>query len=440
MNRSLFRIVYLAAFAAHLVVAALYLVLSPKGFPFNHSRFWLNSILPAVVTIVAVIGLCGLAKKSTHWVASVALLFSSGWIGGCLAARVFFPTSLRGIWALGMLLALLATSSSVLALRERPRIVALAIIPALSCLLTGAFSMWAQVPQLPSTRPFDSAVPLVDSSPASNTPATLPIGGFSSFNPRSSELIVQSDDLSIRCYPRLQFDRVSPDRFWSLLAPRNQTNRRLLAHETANSGILLFAYHDQSIVELMIDEPTQAVQCVAWRTLTADTYSHLNSFAVFVVDGHQELTLEFSPCEGQQIEVLTSDYPVGRPARIAFLDEHEEFRIVEASCGEKGPFSSLATGQLKRGKPLSIALYDEKKLAVTIQLDDWSRQVSTDLSPSAGWGLPMNAIEFRRTGESSDSPVEIFVTLAATWVGRGWETVGHRAGVYRNRLHFRLPN
>ena len=48
----------------------------------------------------------------------------------------------------------------------------------------------------------------------------------------------------------------------------------------------------------------------------------------------------------------------------------------------------------------------------------------------AGWGLPVNAIEFQRDGPV----VSLYLTLAATSVGRGWDSVGHAAGVYRDRL------
>ena len=33
--------------------------------------------------------------------------------------------------------------------------------------------------------------------------------------------------------------------------------------------------------------------------------------------------------------------------------------------------------------------------------------------------------------------LSVWITLAATSVGRGWDAVGHRAGTYRNRLEIR---
>jgi hypothetical protein len=137
--------------------------------------------------------------------------------------------------------------------------------------------------------------------------------------------------------------------------------------------------------------------------------------------------------------VFPFDYPVGRPARFAYLNAQQQFSVVEARSGEKGPFQPLAAGPLQRGEPLTLLLYEGDDIAASVTLDDWSTQLSTDLSPTAGWGVPMNAIEFFRLGENETDPIEIYLTLAGTSVGRGWDTVGHRAGMYRNRMRIELP-
>lgn len=50
----------------------------------------------------------------------------------------------------------------------------------------------------------------------------------------------------------------------------------------------------------------------------------------------------------------------------------------------------------------------------------------------------MNAIEFQRIDKrENEAPAsQIWITLAATSVGRGWDCVGHHAGTYRNRMVF----
>ena len=83
---------------------------------------------------------------------------------------------------------------------------------------------------------------------------------------------------------------------------------------------------------------------------------------------------------------------------------------------------------------LEITLCDEDRAIGRLTLLDWSAQASTQLSPTAGWGVPENAIEFSLNGDEPTSPASLFITLAATSVGRGWDSVGHAAGTYRNRI------
>jgi hypothetical protein len=111
------------------------------------------------------------------------------------------------------------------------------------------------------------------------------------------------------------------------------------------------------------------------------------------------------------------------------------FRVVEAASGEKGPFRELAAGPLARGAPLVVTLLDGDRPVCELELMDWAAQASVELSPTAGWGLPANAVEFERLGDSPGEAVALWVTLAGTSVGRGWDSVGHRAGVYRNWIN-----
>jgi hypothetical protein len=92
---------------------------------------------------------------------------------------------------------------------------------------------------------------------------------------------------------------------------------------------------------------------------------------------------------------------------------------------------------MKRGEQLTLTLHDNSHPVMAITFDDWSQQASSALSPTAGWRVPMNAIEFQRLHDELTAPVTIWITLAATSVGRGWETVGHKAGIYRNRITVR---
>ena len=145
--------------------------------------------------------------------------------------------------------------------------------------------------------------------------------------------------------------------------------------------------------------------------------------------------ITFSPSADVTVDVLPYDYPFGRPARFATLHPGGRFQVVEASSGEKGPFTVLADGTLG-DEPLEMTLHDGDAVAATIRLHDFASQASTELSPTAGWGIPQNDVTFRLDEITGD--VEIHVGWASTGIGRGWDTVGHAAGVYRNRIDVEL--
>jgi hypothetical protein len=115
------------------------------------------------------------------------------------------------------------------------------------------------------------------------------------------------------------------------------------------------------------------------------------------------------------------------------------FRVVEAKSAEKGPFTILTEGELPEDRPLELTLYDGDHPIYRLAFQDWAKQCSKQLSPTAGWGLPENAIEFSLVGENQ-TQATFYITLASTSVGRGFDSVGHREGIYRNRLKIEMLN
>jgi hypothetical protein len=256
-----------------------------------------------------------------------------------------------------------------------------------------------------------------------------------------ASVVARLDRLSISLQPLLTFLNGSRDGCWTIFArpdDRAGAEPRLVSArcDGARSCLAVYDFRGQGPALLRVEAAPQSgtIAIDAVSRVEQLVYSHLNSFCDFEVRGHRRLALEFSPCRGVPIEVRPFDYPFGRPARFAYVDASQTFRVVEASTGEKGPFHTLAQGPLARDEELTIALLDERKPTARVVLADWSAQADTTTSPTAGWGVPVNAIEFSLSSDAPSSPASIFVTLAATSVGRGWDCVGHRAGTYRNRI------
>jgi hypothetical protein len=262
-------------------------------------------------------------------------------------------------------------------------------------------------------------------------------------------VLIQSSDgsisvklgrLTLMVDPLLTFSSQSPDGCPTVLvsAPTREgaAPRFRAGHRDERSCSLVYDFRGQgpAFLGAELENNGRLLAVLAVTRLEHPIFSHLNSFCDIEIRGHEQLSLEFSACPGVAIDVRPFDYPIGRPARFAFLERGGIFRVVEAANGEKGPFTTLAIGRLARDEPLSITLLDRGRPEGRLTLADWARQADTTLSPTAGWGVPVNAIEFSLSGDASGAPASLFVTLAGTSVGRGWDCVGHSAGTYRNRV------
>lgn len=427
-------------FLAHLAAAVVWLWFMPGGFPVMHTRFWANRVLPACAIVAAVGGLVALCRGRWTAVSYLLIALAATWTAAGVVGLVLFPRSRASFF-------LAAIVASVLIWLNARRVANVArtvnrsrgVLVGLCACLLGSTIPFSQRAGEGDTRPLDIPPPRTGLSPDGGQLPTYfrTVPGVEVFTTEPTLKIRAG--LTIRIEPMLTFISRSPDRFWTSLAPddeRDGPRRKLLsARNDASEIVLAYKCDGPEILSIrtLSNEPL-AIRAIACCELPQPVYSHLNSFTTLYVSGHRRLSLSFSPCEQTRIEVTPSDYPIGRPRRLAFVGRDDVFHVVEASSGEKGPFHELARGALADDSPLTITFHDEEKPVARITFHDWARQSGRQLSPTAGWGLPVNAIEFSRDGEAPDSPVAIWITLAGTSVGRGWDSVGHKQGIYRNQM------
>jgi hypothetical protein len=100
---------------------------------------------------------------------------------------------------------------------------------------------------------------------------------------------------------------------------------------------------------------------------------------------------------------------------------------------EKGPFVELAREQLLDGALVMVLSHGDGS-ACRLTFESWAAQASVEPSPTAGWGVAQNDVELLESSAAGQSA--LVLSLAATSVGRGWATVGHAAGTYRNVIRF----
>jgi len=432
-----------AALLAHGVAAIAAWLLLPGGFPLVHARFFANRVLPVLV-VASVFVVAVQAARRSRSLPTLLIVYPSSWLGVALASGIAFPESGRRVALAAVFVALLLA----LGLAESwwrkgapPRRAWLAGLPAAAL---GAGFLLAQRAPEPSTRPFAAAVARDPGSEremvAFDAGNAVELAPWLRVGPSSGRIVVQEGAIGIVVEPRLEFISRSPDRFWTVFAPARQAELPAIVRVERTDVEL--RVDDADGGSLRVQATSAGTAAIEARTLLeAPVYSHLNAFARLSVTGHRRLGLRFSPCPEVVVEVVHSDYPFGAPARLAYLDARGTFRVVQASDAEKGPFTTLGEGALERGAPLGIVLVElgdsSRRELATIVFRDWSLQLSTELSPTAGWGLPQNALEFGRASSEPTSTAYIYLTLAGTSVGRGWDSVGHRAGVYTNRIEIR---
>ena len=434
-------------FLAHGFAAAFWWWLMPAGFPWSHARFWMNQVLPLAVMTTAVIGCYGLWTKKLTLAKSVIFAILGFWSALVPISWLTFPISARrfGVPA-GMILGAVWFAYFLRSPRcARKWSTSAGLIPAL---FIGGILPFAQRAPDPSVVPRNQPMPFIaEPATRSKDVQTPRLSPTVRVNGATGSIAVTMAPLSIEISPLLSFVSRSPDRCWTIFAAENHRimPKRILSAQHHQQGHAEFGFTGDANHVLQVwaeDAEGSRTDCTieSFTQLEEPVFSHLNSFCELLISGHRRLSISFSPCPDVRVEVEPSDYPVGRPARFAYLDADKILHIVEATSGEKGPFRSLGSGPLVGDDELTISLYDQANVIGTIAFSDWGNQASTKLSPTAGWGVPMNSIEFCRTDEALDSTVAIWFTLAGTSVGRGWDSVGHGVGTYRNRIRIEGRN
>lgn len=437
MHRLLIKYVFIG----HGILAISWWYVMPGGFPVSHVRFWSNTIWPLATLAISVFGLAACLRQRESWSNACLIVLAVAALSATATSALIFPDINRRVLLAGSAVGLAELALAFLTRPQRPSFIAMAIVT-LSAGAFGCFMPWSLRAEPASTKPKNIPCPWEDLAgllpSLQESPASVQVSERATLFPSTGIVSVSLERLKIDVEPLLTFVSTSESGGWTILsrqsAERNSWGRRLtkmftIADEGEEPTPCFRGARDRLRV---VDRGS--IEITAFSNLDRPIYSHLNTFCVLTISGHQNLQLEFSPCGSSRFEPLPADYPVGRPARFAYCDANRQFRVVEGTSGEKGPFTVLGEGRFEPDAPLTIGLIENGKSIARVRFNDWSMQISTALSPTGGWGVAANAIEFQRLGEGPRDAVMIWVTLAATSVGRGWDTVGHAPGIYRNQL------
>jgi hypothetical protein len=424
------QLIWLTLLAAHTGAAAVWWWLMPGGFPSTATEYWVNQVAPLFTIVVLLTALFARGRLGQAILPPVLAAIPIFWMAFGVSARIVFVESFQTSWNLPFLAGAILAGLWVKAFRFRLRPAWLVPVVAVPAAIAGWALPGSQRAPDPATAPAGAAL---GSAPAGTTDHKLiKLSKDAQIHPTDGRVVFRRDALVLSVQPLLSFSDRSPDRCWTALAPveSNRATARSLLSKVHDGATWSLWYRDEDASVLDVAGRDGAVELDARSRLSRPVFAHLDSFAEVTVQGHHKLSVSFSPAPQQRIAIA----PASAPARFAYLDGSDTFHVVQASQRQRGPFTELAAGRLRRADPLVLTLYDGDKAAFSITLQDWAAQASTQLSPTAGWGLPVNVIELTRGGEPETSPALITISLAATSIGRGTQSVGHAAGVYRDRI------
>lgn len=410
----------------HLVGAVFAWRLLPHGFDVGHRRFWSNEVLPIVIVVASAAWIAGMWRRRAGLVAAAIAGFATLHVGMAAMWLVVFPVTGKRLALISAVIAIVLCMCLVVSLRGVrwwPAVIGLVI-----GLVVGILLPWSQRGAAPGTHPDGPVRPFAPRM----APESAALPPWVRMAPEAGAIAIERGRVRIAIDPLLTFVSRSPDRGWTLLADAIDRIGPLRRYVGADGDGYHYAGDEPALLRVSAAYE-DLVQLEAVTMLPSAVYSHLNSYCALDVRGHRRLFLQFSAIPGLRIEVTHSEYPIGRPARFAYVDGDGVLHIVKAESGEKGPFTELGRGRL--GVTLEVTLFDELQPIATIELVDFASQASTQPSPTAGWGVPENAIEWNLGADRPDAPARLFFTLAGTSVGRGFDSVGHAPGLYRNRMN-----
>jgi hypothetical protein len=156
------------ALALHLVVAAAFWWVSPKGFPFEHGRFWTNSVIPIAAVFVAGCGLAGIHYQRFRLASVSVLCLAAAWGGAAVAGWVYFPVSVGAVSLLGLIVAVAGVTLALWLMRGEDGFIRWWLPCAVCGALVGVLVVRSQRAPPASTRPINEA------RAESGMPDTLP--------------------------------------------------------------------------------------------------------------------------------------------------------------------------------------------------------------------------------------------------------------------------
>lgn len=416
-----------AVLAAHAIVAAAAIARVPHRFASGSLPSFANDVVPLALLAACLAGAIAGAAGRTAMLRPIAWSLPLFWLALAVSARLAFPESLRTLWLAPVCASVaLGALGPPLRFLGPPWRLGLVLPASVLAAAMGVAVVLGTAAPAADTRPIDAPRP---ENPTAPQPVESAVS-VGSMQVDAAEVRVHCGDLDLAIRPLLTFGSVSSDGFW---ATSRAPSRVPEAWGRTTSRAAWFSYSGAyGPAHLEVSANGAATALRGWTRLDRPVWSHLNSFVSFRVPRRSRLAIRFAATGARDFEISPADYPYGRPMHLAWLERDGAFRVAIASTGEKGPFEVLASGRLAANEPVSFTLSADSGRACHVELSGWASQAGFAQSPTAGWGLPVNAVEFFR--DPADGEALVSFTLAGTSVGWGLSTAGHQPGSYETMI------
>jgi hypothetical protein len=396
----------------HVAACGAALALIPGGFPLDHLHTIAGLYLPAAVGLYLVVTLVRFVffRASALGLSVGSAAIAGAWLGATATGALLFPISFGIERAIGPLTIASVFGWLAWAIRLRPFASAAAAWVGVGIGLAEILSLKSPAP---STHPTGGNLAEVHGDPIKEEAA-------------SGQVSFPCGKDHVRVRPLLTFEGRSPDATTTILAPPDALapRRRFNAFIKEKDGFRAH-YTDDGETTFTATKDGKGLEIEAVTRLDAPVYARVSAFTTIhapfrasILLGPFEKPIDVD--EGvESFAYLGSDLAL----HVARLEP-------EASGGT--PYREVGRGKLARDEALAIELRRADGATGTCRLTfkDWTTQLSTEPSPSAGFGIPQNAIQLSRKANDT----AIVLSLATASIGRGSATVGHTAGTYRNRI------
>src|SRR4030095_14769477 len=316
------RLIHLLAdliLCGHVLMAALWWWIMPRGFPLGHARFWANSVYPWVIIGLVVVAWSVMRGGRSLVLTAIAAL----WLAGAVSSRMTFPETFSLLWVVPLVIgaafaAVCIGMEKIGGIKRRGLTMLFAGFGA----VLGALFPMTQKAHAPNAQPSGADMPRYEASDQ-DTPIKAALGRRIGVYTRHGEVSMESGDAGLDVIPLLTFDSRSPDGCWTLLGPGFGTQgpiRKVIGMNSTERELRVSNQdEDLTTLEVRADESGKKVELVSRSRLTGSIWSHLNSFAELRFLARGRISITFSPCPNTPIDVLESDYPIGRPQRVSSL-------------------------------------------------------------------------------------------------------------------------